>query len=406
MTKIKKPTTKIILRGDKVLANGKNPVFLRITFNRKSRYYVLKGEQETLSSELNKWNVSLGRYNRNKKLNQILDEYELKANQVIRDLQTSHFTFQQFEEKYFINYDETKVVSFMSGIMEKLNSENKLGTADVYRDTRNRIIEFKPKISFQEIDVKFLEAFEAYLKANGNAASTISIYLRTLRAAYNRAIVKDLVKAELYPFRKFRIKSGRATKRALTKKDMKMLVEHNEPKGTRRWHSLNYFVFSYLCRGMNLKDIALLKWKENIAGDRIVYKRAKTADTKITEEFNIIKIEPEIGRILDHYPKINEYVFPILESGISERTIRYRIKGTLKKLNRDIKEIAALLEIEDAEKITHYWARHTYATTLKRSGISTAIISEALGHSSEATTKAYLDKFEQTEIDNTFRHLI
>ena len=44
------------------------------------------------------------------------------------------------------------------------------------------------------------------------------------------------------------------------------------------------------------------------------------------------------------------------------------------------------------------------ATTLKRSGISTAIISETLGHRSEATTKAYLDKFEQTEIDNTFQH--
>ena len=51
-------------------------------------------------------------------------------------------------------------------------------------------------------------------------------------------------------------------------------------------------------------------------------------------------------------------------------------------------------------------AQHTFATTLKRSGISTAVISEALGHSSEATTKAYLDKFEQTEIDSTFKHLI
>jgi len=41
-----------------------------------------------------------------------------------------------------------------------------------------------------------------------------------------------------------------------------------------------------------------------------------------------------------------------------------------------------------------------------RSGISTAVISEALGYSREATTKVYLDKFEQTEIDNTFKHLL
>ena len=91
---------------------------------------------------------------------------------------------------------------------------------------------------------------------------------------------------------------------------------------------------------------------------------------------------------------------------MTELTIRYKIKGTLNKISKDLKEIGGDLEIECADQITHYWSRHTYATTLKRSGISTAVISEALGHSSEATTKAYLDKFEQSEIDNTYQHLI
>jgi site-specific recombinase XerD len=85
---------------------------------------------------------------------------------------------------------------------------------------------------------------------------------------------------------------------------------------------------------------------------------------------------------------------------LSELTIRYRIKGTLKKISKDLKEIAGELKIDSADQITHYWSRHTYVTTLKRSGISTAVISEALGQNSEATTKAYLDKFEKTEIDN------
>jgi len=152
--------------------------------------------------------------------------------------------------------------------------------------------------------------------------------------------------------------------------------------------------------------VALLKWKENIIGDRIVYERAKTINTKNVQDHNIIKVEPEIEKILNRYPEVNEYVFPILEPGLSELTIRYRIKGTLKKISKDLKGISSELEIECANQVTHYWARHTYATTLKRSGISTAVISEALGHSSEATTKAYLDKFEQTEIDNTFKHLI
>ena len=49
--------------------------------------------------------------------------------------------------------------------------------------------------------------------------------------------------------------------------------------------------------------------------------------------------------------------------------------------------------------LTTYVARHSYATVLKRSGVSTAIISESLGHSSEKVTQIYLDSFENTQID-------
>ena len=179
----------------------------------------------------------------------------------------------------------------------------------------------------------------------------MNIYLRTLRATYNKAIVADVLKDDTYPFKKFKIKSGNATKRALSKKDMQLLMNFKPEANSRKWHSLNYFIFNYLTRGMNLKDIALLKWNDNIVGGRILYERAKTKNTKKSQGHNIIKIEC-------------------------------------------------------ADQITHYWTRHTYAATLKRSGISTAVISEVLGHSSEATTKADLDKFEQSELDDTFKHLL
>jgi hypothetical protein len=113
MARIKKPTIKIVLRKGKTLANGRSPIFLRLTFNRKAKYYVLKGEQTTLSCELKKWNEELGRYNRNKELNHFLDRYELRANQVTRDLENTYFTFHLFEEKSFKNYDNASVISFL-----------------------------------------------------------------------------------------------------------------------------------------------------------------------------------------------------------------------------------------------------------------------------------------------------
>jgi integrase/recombinase XerD len=82
----------------------------------------------------------------------------------------------------------------------------------------------------------------------------VSICLRTLRATHNKAIVADIKKGDMYPFKKFKIKSENATKRALSKKDMQFLMNLKPLPNTRKRHSLNYFVFSYLTRGMNLKD--------------------------------------------------------------------------------------------------------------------------------------------------------
>ena len=51
-------------------------------------------------------------------------------------------------------------------------------------------------------------------------------------------------------------------------------------------------------------------------------------------------------------------------------------------------------------------ARHTYATVLKRSGVSVALISESLGHSDLSTTQIYLDSFENSQIDEAMQHLL
>lgn len=46
-------------------------------------------------------------------------------------------------------------------------------------------------------------------------------------------------------------------------------------------------------------------------------------------------------------------------------------------------------------KVTTYVARHTFSTVLKKAGVSTEYIREALGHTSIQTTENYLDSFEK-----------
>ena len=76
----------------------------------------------------------------------------------------------------------------------------------------------------------------------------------------------------------------------------------------------------------------------------------------------------------------------------------------LAKVNKYLKDIGDKLKLP--LPLTTYVARHSYATVLKRAGVSTAIISESLGHSSEKITQTYLDSFDNEQIGNAMKNLL
>ena len=48
-------------------------------------------------------------------------------------------------------------------------------------------------------------------------------------------------------------------------------------------------------------------------------------------------------------------------------------------------------------------ARHTWASRARRKGISLSVISEGLGHTTEKTTRIYLEDMETKRIDDANR---
>ena len=408
MAKLNKPTVKIVLRKERTLKNGEHPVALRVTYNRRSRYYGLKNVSHTITCTENNWDFRFGRFSKKSDLNIIIQAFENKAYNVFNDLDGTSFTFSKFENKYFSSGEQKTVQTYFEEIISDLKLREKLSTASIYSNTRNRLNEFlcNRSVVFQDVDEKLIRRFENCLIRKGNSVNTISIHLRTLKALINKAIREGYLDEKDYPFIYITIKAGKSNKRALSKESMLKLIRFSPPKGTRLERSLDYFVFSYLTRGMNLKDMANLTWRDNVVGDNIVYVRAKTSSTRAIQEKHIIKIEEPINNIMKKYSKRLTHIFPILEDGLSASAERYRIKATLKRLSKDITEIANKLNIPEANNLTFYWARHTYATVLKKSGVSISIISEALGHSSEKTTQVYLDSFDTETMDSTFEHLI
>ena len=76
----------------------------------------------------------------------------------------------------------------------------------------------------------------------------------------------------------------------------------------------------------------------------------------------------------------------------------------LRKINKDLKQIGKLAKMNGV--LTTYVARHSYATILKKSGVATTVISQALGHDCEKTTQIYLESFENNVLDEASKLIL
>ena len=58
------------------------------------------------------------------------------------------------------------------------------------------------------------------------------------------------------------------------------------------------------------------------------------------------------------------------------------------------------IELDLPTEMSFIWARHSYTTTVYKSGVNTKAISESLGHTSFSTTEGYIDSLiDESEDD-------
>ncbi|MEN7548760.1 site-specific integrase [Rapidithrix thailandica] len=169
---------------------------------------------------------------------------------------------------------------------------------------------------------------------------------------------------------------------------------------SKAWEMRNLFLFSYYCRGINFKDMAFLTW-ENIREGRLIYIRRKTGDL-----LNMELLPPALAILADYRTiAIGEHIFPILSDfHKTPQQIENQLKKVLKQMNDEMTELGKQIGLDF--RITSYFARHTYATVMKRNKVSISMISEAMGHSNEKVTQAYLDSFENDELDKAHKGLL
>lgn len=404
-------TLKLILHPINKDAAGKRKIVLRLTSFR-TKYFIDMGisvrifADEFINGQI-KPTAGIKEY---KQINAWLKQREADAHQVLLKMEQKRqpITIESFKRQFFQVKDQNYVFAFFDGIIEKLEKNGKLGNASVYSTVKNSLQSFKniPSLRFSDIDLRFLENYEAYLHKKGLKGTGKSLYMRTLRSAYNRAIAKEITDPSFYPFRNREYPRGykisdletATIKRALARDQIRK-IETFETKPLTALHDAKcYFLFSFFTRGMNFTDMAALK-AENISNNRINYLRAKT---RYKQKFSIL-ILPPVKDILEYFethPEKGNYLLPILNDTVyrTPQQKRTRIQTVLKQCNRKLKLLNKPLEIDTP--ITTYCARHSWATILKREGVPIAAISEGMGHETEETTTIYLGSFDNDVLDD------
>ncbi|SNY99560.1 tyrosine-type recombinase/integrase [Flagellimonas pacifica] len=279
-------------------------------------------------------------------------------------------------------------------IIQRKNKVNKPGTAKWYEQGVTALIKFNggKDLTLHDITVTFLKEFEVEYRSKGIATNTISSYLRAIRALYNSAISEEVFVPTKNAFKFYKIPAtARTKKRALSKSDIDSLRKLKYPENTTIWHTLNYLLFMFNCRGMNLIDLAKLRIRD-IIQNRVFYGRSKTDDPLS------VQLTPEALEILSHYTagkKEDDFVFPIGYNGSTENYKYYMKDRDL--VNKKLKIIGKDAGINAT--LTTYHMRHSWATIARNLGISTDVISEGLGHKSLKTTEIYLKSFTNEVLD-------
>jgi len=284
-------------------------------------------------------------------------------------------------------------------------------TARAYRSAVTRFIRFNGgrDILLGDITAGVMNDFQQLMKSEGKSLNTISFYMRTLRAIYNKAIEEGQApRHKENPFSEVYTGISPTCKLALTQQELLLLAQFDptlsgiQEEDTRKMRkikkipealrqALAIFLFCFHAQGMGFVDMAHLK-KSDVRRDTLRYHRRKTE--RVVE----IQILPSMRRVLDYFAPMtaeSAYLFPIITDPDKDLRLQYESGLTLQ--NQRLKRVAAMAGI--GKKLSTHCARHSWATVAKGKKLPLSVISEGLGHINQKRTEVYLASLDYSALD-------
>ncbi len=319
-----------------------------------------------------------------------LKEIEIKSIRILN--QMNEYSFAEFRDifdgKRRSGKDKT-LVSLFNNYIDELRERESYNNALIYNNALMSLEGFKSGININKITPSYLRNYEKYMLSNGKSKTTVSLYLRSLRAIFNRN--KDLFTN--YPFESYSIPKSNSSKRAIDKSDLDKILNYKFNNPTYNLY-LDLYKFSFYTGGINMRDIVTLK-RSDIVNGILRFKRSKTSSDVV------ISLLPLVLDMIEKYKSDSVYLFNLIDN--EEAKYLYKeVKDITATVNRVLKMVSDALSIP---KFTTYSARHSFATVLMNKGVSIAFISSSLGHMNVSTTQSYLGSFTDQQMQDNMKAL-
>lgn len=393
------------LQRNKVTKDGKAPIYMRITVNGKRSQISIKRKVA-----IEKWNSEAG-----KVLGKSMEVREL--NRYLNSLENKIFKIQQkllddnrpisallikniFTGKIENHKMLLKIFQDHNNQVERLVGKDFApGTLERYKTAKKHLHEYikleynLEDISVKDVNHKFINGFEYYLKTERNCAHNTAIkYITNFKKIIRIAYANDWISKD--PFYNWKARLKTVDREFLSKEEIETLV--SKELSVKRLNQVkDIFVFSCFT-GLAYADVKKLSQNDiviGIDGDRWI----KTKRTKTNTRSNIPLLntaEVILEKYKEHPDVVqSQLLLPVLSN---------------QKMNAYLKEIADLCGIN--KNLTFHLARHTFATTVTlTNGVPIESVSKMLGHKSLKTTQHYakiLDRKvseDMQELKNKFK---
>lgn len=287
------------------------------------------------------------------KIQLFLDAQRIKSTPVVRQ---QIILLSKFEEEYLKSVSLTKSKHYVRSV--KLSFKH-------FQD-------FVGDIPLHKIELKQIDNFINIVYARSESGA--SLYFRTLKAAFSKAVVWDYLTDNL--FKKIKPpKTSKSLPLFITDKELQLIIDN-----TPRQFLKDIFTIAFYS-GLRISEILNMKWSWIDESQNLII-------TKISSDY---KTKSKRERVIPIHSKILEILNHIKPAIINPNSLIIS-HSTGRKFNEDFvsKQFKKSLRASGLNDEIHlHTLRHSFCSNLVQKGVSLYIVKELAGHQNITTTQNY-----------------